>query len=167
MSTPIPNQQSTKARDLVITRTFAAPRARVWQAWTDPEQVTRWWGPQYFTAPAATIDLRVGGKYHFCMRSPEGQDFWSTGVYQEITPMDRIVYTDSFSDADGSIISPQAYGMGDDFPMETVVTLLFAGAPGGGTTLTLRNAGVPEGPMREMSELGWGTSLDKLGDTLR
>lgn len=50
------------------------------------------------TSPAATIDSRVGGKYHFCMRSPEGQDFWSTGVYQEITPMDRTIYTDSFSD---------------------------------------------------------------------
>lgn len=157
--------QTNKPADLVLVRAFNAPRERVWNAWTDPEQLKRWWGPQYFSSPVAKIDFRVGGKYLLSMRSPDGQDFWSTGTYIEIAPMDRIVYTDSFSDAEGNVIPPAQYGMGDDFPMETVVTLIFEDV-GGGTRLTIRNSGVPEGTMREMSELGWHTSLDKLAAAL-
>lgn len=62
----------TEARELVITRIFAAPRKLVWKAWTNPEHLMRWWGPKDFTSPACKIDLRVGGKYLFCMRSKEG-----------------------------------------------------------------------------------------------
>ncbi|HXL81520.1 MAG TPA: SRPBCC domain-containing protein, partial [Pyrinomonadaceae bacterium] len=54
--------------ELVITRFFDAPRELVWQAWTDPKQLVKWWGPKNFTAPVAKIDLRVGGKYLYCMR---------------------------------------------------------------------------------------------------
>lgn len=55
-------------RDIVITRVFDAPRELVWKAWTDPEHLMRWWGPKEFTSPACKVDLRVGGKYVFCMR---------------------------------------------------------------------------------------------------
>src|SRR5207249_10001297 len=67
----------------------------------DPERAKRWWGPEGFTAPFIKIDLRVGGKYLFCMRSPDGKDYWSTGVYREIVPLQRIVSTDSFADEKG------------------------------------------------------------------
>ena len=55
-------------QDLIITRAFDAPRELVWKAWTDPEQVKRWWGPKDFTAPFCKIDLRVRGKYLYCDR---------------------------------------------------------------------------------------------------
>ncbi|MFA6239944.1 MAG: SRPBCC domain-containing protein, partial [Candidatus Hydrogenedentales bacterium] len=90
---------------LVIARVFDAPREMVWKAWTEPEQVKQWWGPEMFSAPVCTSDFRVGGKYLYCMRSPEGQDFWSTGTYEEIVPMERIVSSDSFADEKGNIIS--------------------------------------------------------------
>jgi len=80
---------STRAsadRELVITRVFEAPRERVWKAWSDAERLKRWWGPKHFTAPVCKIDFRVGGSYLSCMRSPEGQDYWSTGAYREIVP---------------------------------------------------------------------------------
>ncbi len=64
---------------IVITRVFDAARERVFKAWTEPERVMRWWGPNGFTAPFCKIDLRPGGVFHNCMRSPEGQDFWSKG----------------------------------------------------------------------------------------
>src|SRR3990172_11935266 len=72
---------SSTQRELVIERIFDAPRELVWRAWTDPERVMRWWGPKGFTAPACQVDIRVGGTYLWCMRSPEGQHLWSTGVY--------------------------------------------------------------------------------------
>lgn len=59
-------------KELIISRTFDAPRELVWRAWTVPEYTMRWWGPKDFTVPSSTIDLRVGGRYLNCMRSPEG-----------------------------------------------------------------------------------------------
>lgn len=103
---------------LTITRFFDASPGLVWKAWTYPGLVKRWWGPKGFTAPFIRLDLREGGKYLFCMRSPEGQDFWSTGVYREIVPMRRIVATDSFSDEKGNIVPASHYGMSGDWPSE-------------------------------------------------
>src|SRR5437660_792412 len=90
-----PINSMEKTQDLVITRTFNAPRAAVWKAWTDPAEVVKWWGPKDFTSPAAKVDLRVGGKYLYCMHGPAGSQFdmdmWSTGTYTEIVPMEKIV----------------------------------------------------------------------------
>ncbi|MCL7413087.1 MAG: SRPBCC domain-containing protein [ANME-2 cluster archaeon] len=96
--------KNTEERELVITGIFDAPCEKVWKAWTDPESVKPWWGPKGFTSPVCKIDLRVGGKYLFSMRSPEGDDFWSTGVYREIVPLERIVATDSFADENGNVV---------------------------------------------------------------
>jgi uncharacterized protein YndB with AHSA1/START domain len=155
-----------KENDIVITRIFDAPRALVWKAWSDPELVMRWWGPQYFTSPSCKIDFRVGGHYLFCMRSPDGQDFWSTGVYREIDPLERIVYADSLADAQGNVVPPSYYGMGTDFPQEVLVSVTFEELKAGKTKLTLRQSGFRPGPMRENAIAGWGTSLDKLAESL-
>ncbi|MBI5252637.1 MAG: SRPBCC domain-containing protein [Desulfomonile tiedjei] len=72
--------------ELTITSVFDAPLDLLWKAWTDPEYVVKRWGPKFFTAPFCGIDLRVGGKYLNCMRSHDGNDYWSTGVYREIIP---------------------------------------------------------------------------------
>jgi uncharacterized protein YndB with AHSA1/START domain len=151
-------------RELVITRVFDAPRELVWKAWTDPEHLMRWWGPKYFTSPACKIDLRVGGKYLFCMRSPEGKDFWSTGVYREIVEPERIVWTDSFADEKGNPVPASYYGMPGDWPEEMLVTVTFEERQGK-TKLTLRHAGHPA-EIGEMAEAGWNGSLDKLAETL-
>lgn len=67
--------QASKKDGLVITHVFDTPVELVWKAWTDPERMKRWWGPKNFTSPFCKIDFRVGGKYLYCMRSPECQDF--------------------------------------------------------------------------------------------
>jgi len=163
------NNPSTKVaeRDLVIERIFDAPVKLVWQAWTDPEHIQRWWGPQDFTAPVIKIDFRVGGAYLFCMRSPDGQDYWSTGVYREIVPLKRIVYTDSFADEKGNVVNASYYGMAEDFPLELLVTLTFEEYADGKTRFTLRHAGMPEGEGSEMAQMGWNQSLDKLAESLQ
>ncbi len=151
---------------LVIERIFSAPIELMWQAWTDPEHIMRWWGPKDFTAPLAKIDFRVGGTYLFCMRSPDGQDYYSTGVYREIVHLKRIVFTDSFADEKGNVVSAAHYGMGEDFPLELLVTVTFEETADGKTRFTLRHAGMPEGENSEMAGLGWNQSLDKLAETL-
>ena len=95
--------------EIVITRVFDAPRSDVFKAWTDPERMEQWWGPNGFTMPYCKIDLRPGGIMHFCMRAPDGQDIWCRGVYREVAEPERIVSTDSFSDKDGNVVAPSQY----------------------------------------------------------
>lgn len=71
-------------RVLVISREFDAPARRVFRAWTDVADLTRWWGPKGFTTPVFDADPRPGGSYFYCMRSPAGRDFWATGTYREV-----------------------------------------------------------------------------------
>lgn len=109
----------------------------------DQEHVKRWWGPKDLTSPVCKIDLRVGGKYHFCMRSAEGQDFWNTGVYREIVEPERIVYTDSFADEKGNVVPATHYGMGEDFPLETLVTVTLVEHQGKATRSDGMSAATP------------------------
>jgi len=103
-------------REIAMTRSFDAPRELVFDALTKPEHLVRWWGPKGYSCPACKIDFRVGGAWLACMRSPEGQDIWSTGVYREIVPLERIVSTDSFADAEGNVVPASHYGIPGDFP---------------------------------------------------
>lgn len=161
---PTKTKKGTKANpnesELVVSRVFDAPRERVWKAWTNPAEFKRWWGPKDFTAPVAEMDLRVGGKYLACMRSPDGKDFWSTGVYREIVPMTKLVITDSFADEKGNVVPSTYYGM-PDVPLETIITVTFEDIDGK-TKMTLRHAGFPAGPHREMAGAGWNESFEKL-----
>jgi uncharacterized protein YndB with AHSA1/START domain len=158
-----------------IVRVFDAPRELVWRAWTEPELMKTWWGPTGFTCPVAKIDFRVGGKYLMAMHGPAGtefdKDFWSAGVYHEIVPTERIVLTDTFSDENGNVVDPAAYGEDPDFPKESVVTLLFEDQDGR-TKLTIQypypgsDAAYEAMAKSGMTE-GWNQSLDKLGESLK
>lgn len=164
-STMAKARQPKKGSDLTITRIFDAPRDLVWKAWTVPELVMRWWGPEGFTCPVAKVDLRVGGKYLNAMRSPEGKDFWSTGVYREIVHPERIVATDSFADEKGNVVPASHYGMKGDWPSELLVTVTFEEQKGR-TTFTLRHEGMPPGEMSDLTKAGWNGSFDKLEKVL-
>lgn len=150
--------------DVVVTRTFAAPRALVWRAWTDPGHMRRWWGPEGYSSPDCRTELRVGGRYHWCMRSPEGQDIWTTGVFREVVPEERLTYSNCFADAEGNVVPATHYGMPDDIPVEMLVTVTLA-EEDGGTRMTMRHSGLPL-DMRESAEGGWGGSFDKLATWL-
>jgi uncharacterized protein YndB with AHSA1/START domain len=152
-------------RDIVLTRTFAAPRERVFETWSDPEQVKRWFGPKTFTTPICSIDFREGGILHLAMRAPDGQDYWVRGVYREIVRPQRIVYLDSFSDKDGNVVAPEDYGMSPGWPKEAPVTVTFD-EQNGQTRMTMR-AQAPAGKESEQAEQGWNESFDKLEAYLR
>ena len=153
-------------KDLIIKRTFNAPVKKVWEAWTEPELIKCWWGPENFSAPIIKMDFKVGGKYLFCMRSPEGVDYWNTGEIREIDPQKRIVYTDSFSDSEGNIIPALNYGMKGDWLDRLLVTLYFEEAAPDKTTLTLSTSGMPDED-RASAVQGWNGMLDKLENCLK
>ena len=156
-----------ETQQVTITRIFDAPRELVWKAWTEPDRMMRWWGPKGFTSPVHKIDLRVGGEYLGCMRSPEGQDYWSKGVFREIVEPERLVMTDSFADAEGNTVPASYYGMSGDWPLEMLVTVTFEEHEGK-TKLTLKHSGIEGFSAKDHDDLqqGWNESFDKLAEAL-
>ena len=151
--------------EIVITRVFNAPRDLVFKAWTEPERLMRWWGPKGFTTPSCQVDLRPGGTFLYCMRSPEGRDIWGRGVYLEVVAPERIVYTDTFADEEGNPVEPTQYGMSPAHPRETLVTVTFTEHEGK-TKVTLRHAMAAAVPERAGTQQGWTEMMDRLAEDL-
>lgn len=127
-------QSPDTGKEVVITRTFAAPRDVVWKAFTESERLARWWGPKGTTIDTCTMDLRPGGLFHYCLRSPDGAEMWGRFVYREIDAPDRLVFVLSFSDMDGGITRAP---FDPEWPLELLMTITFE-AQDGKTAITLR-----------------------------
>ena len=140
-------------RSVVMTRVFDAPRRMVFDAFSRPELLKRWFGPRGWGLTVCEVDLRVGGGSRFVLRGPDGRDMGMRGVYREIAAPDRSVHVESF----------------DDYPGESVVTAEFAEAEGK-TTLTV----TVEYASREIRDIviasgmehGAAESYDKLAEML-
>jgi uncharacterized protein YndB with AHSA1/START domain len=148
MPQPKPNEPPA----LRLSRSFAAPRERVFRAFTAPTQMVKWWGPKGFTVPACTLDVRVGGAWRTVMRSPEGKDHIVSGVYREILPPERLVFTWAWE------------GEGTR-GHETVVTIELAETPGG-TRLELTHEGFESETARDLHGEGWSGCFDCLEEAL-
>ena len=134
---------------LKLVRHFAAPPSAVYRAFTDPEALAEWWGPEGMTAPVVELDVRPGGGWRTCMRSAEGQDHCVRGVYREVSPPDRLSFT-------------WAWEAGEFADQETIVTLEFRAAKGG-TELHLTQQGFVSQDMCDKHEGGWSSALICLG----
>jgi uncharacterized protein YndB with AHSA1/START domain len=122
-----PHGQSDGERELVLTLTLDAPRAAVWRCWTEPDLLKQWFCPKPWTVAEAEIDVRPGGICRVVMRSPEGQDMDNPGVYLEVVPNEKLVFTDAYT--------PDWQPSDKPF-MTAIVT--FADADGGRTRYTAR-----------------------------
>jgi len=131
---------------LTLTRRLKAPPARVFRAWTDPEQLGRWWGPPGATTVLAEIDLRVGGRFRKVMRSQDGEEHDVRGVYREVVPDRKLVFTWAWRS------TPER---------ESLVTLELA-PDADGTLLTLRHEQFFDEAARDNHRRGWTAALDKL-----
>jgi uncharacterized protein YndB with AHSA1/START domain len=105
--------------ELVITRIFNAPRELVFKMWTDAEHLAKWWGPKGFTLTVSSLDLRPGGVFHYSM-SGNGFEMWGRFVYVEITPPEKLIFINSFSDKDGNITRAP---FSATWPLEVINTL--------------------------------------------
>jgi uncharacterized protein YndB with AHSA1/START domain len=164
-------QAQTENIDFVISRTFDAPRDLVWKAFTDPERMRHWWGPKGFTVIASKMDFRPGGTYHYGMRAPDGSAMWGKFVYQEITPPERMVLINSFSDEAGGITR---HPMAPNWPLQMFSTFTFEDVGGGKTKFTVRwsphNATEEERKVfatsHDSMRGGWGGTMDQLATYL-
>ena len=147
------NSSVTVERELVITRVIDAPRSLVFKAWTQPEHIARWWGPQGFTTVHCEMDIRVGGSYRFGGRSPQGIEHWKRGVYRELVEPERVVFTFAWENADGSL-GP-----------ELLTTITFD-EQNGRTRLTLRQSGFTTDAACGSHIEGWTSTLERFADYL-
>lgn len=113
-----------KNREIVLTRVFDAPRERVWEAWTDPKQIVKWWGPDGFTNTLFEMEIKPGGVWRHMMHAPDGIDYPNKVVYIEVVKPERLVYTHG-GDEEAS-------------PCQFHVTVTFEKMAGNKTRLTLR-----------------------------
>ena len=90
---------STEGRDLILSRIINAPRNKVFKAWTEPKLLKQWFAPLPWTTAEVETDVRVGGSSLVVMRSPDGKEFPNRGVYLEVVPNERLVFTDAFTKA--------------------------------------------------------------------
>lgn len=153
------------AEQFTLVRDFAAPRELVFACWTEPERLKRWWGPAQFTTPHCSLDLRVGGRLHLCMRGPDGSEFWCGALYREIVPPRLIACTFYMANATGEPQPASVCGMPAGWPDEMETTITFE-EHAGGTRLTLSQNVPPSMAKLVMADQGWGQSFDKLAACL-
>jgi uncharacterized protein YndB with AHSA1/START domain len=147
---------------MVITRVFDAPRALVWEAWTNPKYVMQWWGPKGFTVPSCKMDFRVGGKFLCCMRSPDGQEGWNGGEYHQIVLHEKIVYSLYFADSKGNKVDPAQYGIAHEAIDDADDVVIFEDFGNGQTKVTLIGNEAMEDAKNSGQLEGWNQILDKV-----
>jgi uncharacterized protein YndB with AHSA1/START domain len=141
---------------LQLTRVFDAPRELVWRAWTDAEQFKAWFKPSCEASlQSLKMDIRVGGRYRIQMRNADGEFYTSVGIYREVKPPERLVFTWAF-EKDGS-----GEEFGEVEPCEMLVTLEFR-ARGKQTELLLTHEKFASVESRDRHEHGWSSCLDQL-----
>ena len=87
------------AHELTLSRLIQAPRIAVWRCWTEPELIKQWFTPRPWTTPVVETDLRAGGATYMLFRGPNGEEFPNRGVYLEVVPQQRLVFTDAYVEA--------------------------------------------------------------------
>lgn len=151
-----------KVERMTITRIFDAPRELVWKAWTEPEYVMQWWGPKGFTAPVCKMDFRVGGKALFCMKSPDGQEFWNGVEYHQIIPPEKIVSSMYFADSEGNKVDSSHYGIEHEAVEGAYDTTLFEDLGNGQTKLIFIGNEPTNEAVKSGEFEGWKQILDKV-----
>jgi uncharacterized protein YndB with AHSA1/START domain len=146
-------QRRTSDRELRLVRRFAAKPEQVFRAFADPRRLVKWWGPKGVTIPLCEMDVRPGGRWVTTMRSPDGSDMTVSGVYREIDPPSRLVFTWAW------------HGDGKR-GHETVVTIALK-PHGAGTEMTLTQAAFESAQSLNAHRQGWSSSFDCLAEYLR
>lgn len=140
-------------RVLFFTRVFDAPRSVVFRAWTDREQLMKWWAPAGFSVAFLEMDVRPGGAWRKCMRSPEGREYWRHGTYLEVVEPERLVFTYVSDDPES------------DPERETIVTMIFEDR-GEKTLMTFRQQEFESVAARDSHQGGWRSCMDRFAAAL-
>ena len=158
------------AEELIISRLFKAPRARLWEVWTTPKLFAGWFGPKGVTTGIVSADIRPGGHVHCHMDTPDGHRLWAMLVYRVVEPQTRLVWEHSFSDPEGNIAGSPFPGA---WPKRLLNSLWFEDA-GADSRIKLISKPLDASPEEEAAfrealpsmDGGWSGNFDVLDDYL-
>ncbi len=160
---PAMTSQVENGKELVLKRTFRAPRHLVFEAFTQAEHLRQWWGPRGWEVTHCTVDLRPGGRWHYCMKCMDpaqgdfyGMESWGLGIYDEIEAPERLVYTDYFSDAEGNI----------NTEMPSTQAILTFEEVDGSTRVTSRSVYTTEDGLKTVMDMGMLQGITETWDRL-
>jgi uncharacterized protein YndB with AHSA1/START domain len=164
-------QEKPNTKEFTISRTFNAPKELIFKVFTEAEHLRQWWGPKGFKMGTINLDFKPGGVFHYSMVAENGMEMWGKFVYREINPYDRIVFVNSFSDAQGGTT---VHPMAPNWPKE-VLNVMTLEEVEGKTTMTLRghpiNAGDEEAALFHNSypsmQQGFKGTWDQLEEYLK
>jgi uncharacterized protein YndB with AHSA1/START domain len=164
---------TTDVQEFTFSRTFDAPRERVWRAWTNAESLAQWWGPKNAEIRVLKLEFRPGGLFHYTMAFQPGHEMYGRFIYREIVAPERIVFVNSFSDAAGGITRAPFPQLKDLWPLEVLNVVTFT-EQDGKTTVTLRGAPINAtederkvfAANTESMRQGFGGTFDQLADFL-
>lgn len=137
---------------LEMKRAFAVPLSLLYQAWTDPAMMNGWFHPNPQLTSVCIVDLRVGGRYEVQMHPPQGDPYIVAGVYREIIPDEKLVFTWQWQ--------------GDEEAVEMLITLMFRAVSDMRSELTLRHERFPNEEERDSHQTGWDGTFDQLAAVL-
>ena len=146
--------EETVDREIVVTRVFDAPPELVWEAWTKPEHVVRWWGPRGFTTTIQEMDVRPGGVWRLVMHGPDGTDYPNRTVFTEVVPPQRLAYTNTGGRKGGPAAQFQMIATFDPEGEKTRVTMRMVFPSAAEREKVVREYGALEGARDTMDRLG-------------
>jgi uncharacterized protein YndB with AHSA1/START domain len=141
----------SQASNLAVRKIIQATPEKLFTAWTQPEQLKRWWGPASVICVDAEVDLRIGGRYRIGNKLPDGTILWITGEFQVIEPPHKLVYT---------------WRIGPESQPAELVTVFFESRPAGATEVIVVHERIPDKTARDTHEQGWVGCLDGLAKYL-
>lgn len=155
MSSASPLHNESSEPEIFMERILDAPRELVFEAWTNPDHLSKWWGPRGFTNPVCDLDVRPGGKWRVEQRSPDGNVYPFKGIYLEVVRPERLVYT---------------FGMEGMYEDKTIVDYLTFEDLGGKTKLIMRtrfdSAEDRDAMLATGMEQGANETMDRLAEHL-
>lgn len=153
-------------KELFITHLFDAPKAVVFRAWTDPEQLKLWYAPDSCTVEFKSIEIKQGGNFHSCIHDPVHGDCWVKGIYLEVLPEQKLVFTMVMSDEAGNSVSSIKAGKTEDWPEEQITTVTFESISGQ-TKVSIHQTVSEEEAKKTGAYQSWIKMFNKLNDLLK
>lgn len=152
--------------ELQITHLFDAPRELVFEAWANPEILKSWYAPEGCTIEFKILDVKKGGQFHSVIRDPVHGDCWIKGIYQEVIPSEKLVFSMVLSNQNGDVVTANEAGKSEEWPQAIITTVTFASI-GSQTKLTLYQT-VDEAEAKKTGAYqSWFSMFGKLSSVLK
>lgn len=158
-------ENQTKSNEVYIEETFNAGIEKVFNAWTNPDLLIKWFAPNGCTISFKKLEVKTGGQFHSCISNPQFGDCWCVGEYKEVMPYSKIVFTMINADEKGNPINPADIGMDPEWPGETLVTVTFT-EENEKTRLQLRQTVSQELAKKTGAYPSWLQMLDNMKDVI-